>query len=98
MRFLRSNIKKLENRLLRGLPHDIVLRFFELNKRKMFTYNCSDKEKAVKKFNNLMSKHKVTLNPFEKIGKEVRLRRPSILDGWLTLAIKVFLSKMFRLC
>lgn len=62
LKFLKSKITKIEEKLFMYLPPGVVNSFFMFNKRKINTYNDNCKHKLINKFNNIRIKQKVTHN------------------------------------
>lgn len=73
LNYLRVKVERIEKSLNEGLPHDLVLRFFELNERKSLVINNRMKTNLIKKFKYLTVDNNIALNPFNNIDK----------SGWL---------------
>jgi len=73
LNYLRVKVERIEKSLSEGLPHDLVLKFFELNERKSLVINNRMKTNLIKKFKYLTVDNNIALNPFNNIDK----------SGWL---------------
>jgi len=71
LNYLYKKIKDIEERLFECLPQDLVTTFFELNRRRLTSFDYSIKNNSINKFNNLTQKHNTCLHPFSNIDKSM---------------------------
>ena len=90
LKFLKSKIMFVENRLLDRLPRYVVNQFFELSKQRLVNFNYKKKKNAISKFNHLKLKHDSHFDPFANIDNSKWLVNISNIE--LPKHVKDFLS------
>jgi len=69
LNFLRKSIQSIEQKLFEALPKELVYQFFKFNKNKISYFNYNKRIDLIRKFDNLVKKSKINLNPLMNIDK-----------------------------
>lgn len=69
LKYLRTKIRTIEERICSSLPEELTLDFFDCNNYKFNKYNHEIKNKLIKKFNDLLRERNIEYNSFFNIDK-----------------------------
>jgi len=70
LKYLKSRIIKIEELLKSKLPINVVTDFFKFSNNKINAFNLSLKTKSIAKFDNIICKQNINLNPFYNINTD----------------------------